>query len=130
MKINFKKILITASIICFAVFFFTLIITSRIIGEDVKKWCLVAQDKYQDNCTAALSAYLEDERNDYKSRNSAIWALGQLGDKSALPVLEEYYTGKIPDKESLNKGISQYELKKAINLCKGGFNITHFFRKI
>jgi hypothetical protein len=69
---------------------------------------------------------LEDENRSFKARNSAIWALGQFGDSRALPVLEKYYTGNIPDREPLNGTISQYELKKAIKLAKGGTNISAF----
>jgi len=53
--------------------------------------------------------------------------LGQLGDSRALPVLQGYYTGNIPSKESLDKTISQYELEKAIKLTSGGFNVTAIF---
>jgi len=52
--------------------------------------------------------------------------LGQLGDKRALSILEKYYTGNIPEKESFDNGLSQYELKKAIKPAQGSFNITHW----
>jgi hypothetical protein len=41
-----------------------------------------------------------------------------------LPVLEKYYTGDIPDREPLDRMISQYELKKAIDLASGGTNVA------
>jgi hypothetical protein len=56
--------------------------------------------------------------------------LGQYGDNRALPALQNYYTGDIPEKEPLDKMISQYELKKAIKLAKGGLNITALFWRI
>ena len=87
---------------------------------------MLAQGRYKGDCVDALIAHLEDEDNPYGERNHAIWALGQLGDNKALSVLEKYYTGNIPDKEPWNETISQYELKKAINLTSGGFNITAF----
>jgi hypothetical protein len=43
-----------------------------------------------------------------------------------MPVLKNLYTGDIPERESLYKTISQYELKKAINLTGGGLNISAF----
>jgi hypothetical protein len=58
-----------------------------------------------------------------RHRNSAIWALGQLGDGRALPALERYYMGIIPDREPFDEMISQYELNKALHLAKGGTNI-------
>jgi hypothetical protein len=50
--------------------------------------------------------------------------LGEFGGSRALPVLQKYYTGNIPDREPLDEMISQYELKKAIELASGGPNIT------
>jgi len=69
-------------------------------------------------------ALLNGETQTFRERYSAIWALEQLGDNRALPVLESYYSGDISESESLNDGISQYELKKAIKLASGGLNIT------
>lgn len=92
----------------------------------MKEECSKAQTKYPGDCVAALSLTLEDTSNDFRTRNSAIWALGQLGDKRALTVLEKNYTGNIPEKESLDAGLSQYELKKAIKLAGGSFNATHW----
>ncbi len=97
------------------------------IGFTVKNLCKTAQWEYQGDCTTALIAQLQDEERGYKARNDAIWALGQLGDERALPVLQSYYTGNIPDREPLAGTISQYELKKAINLTSGGANITAIF---
>jgi hypothetical protein len=102
------------------------VITCSWIGYEVKQQCRDAQSQYGGDCTESLIALLNDENRGFKDRNSAIWALGQLGDPIALPVLQSYYTGNIPDREPLAKTISQYELKKAVNLTSGGFNITAF----
>ncbi|MBU0670614.1 hypothetical protein KKF29_00480 [Patescibacteria group bacterium] len=37
-----------------------------------------------------------------------------------------HYSGDMPEREPLDKSISQYELKKAVNLYEGGFNATAF----
>ena len=66
----------------------------------------------------------KNEDEDFRTRNYAIWSLGQLGDKQALPALEKFYTGNIPEREPYDEGISQYELKKAIALLQGGANVT------
>jgi hypothetical protein len=107
----------------FVLFF---LISSTWIGFSVREKCLLAQGRYGGDCVEALISHLEDENNPYSERNSATWALGQLGDSRALPVLEKYYTGEIPDREPWNGVISQYELKKAINLVSGGLNVTSF----
>jgi len=108
----------------FFVLFF--LITSTWIGVSVREKCLVAQGRYSDtSCAEALMQTLDDESNSYRDRNNAIWALGQLGDPKALETVEKYYTGDIPSREPYDKGLSQYEMKKAIKLLNGGLNITH-----
>jgi len=66
---------------------------------------------------------LSSTSRSFREKNEAIWALGQLANKSSLPILRKHYTGKIPNKEPYDKNISQYELKKAINWCEKG-NLT------
>ena len=107
------------------VLFFTA--TSFIIGRDVKRLCLEAKRDYSGDCVEALITQLNDENQDFRARNHAVWALGQLGDSRALPTLQKYYTGNIPNREPLDGVISQYELKKAINLTSGGVNLTAVF---
>jgi len=114
------------------------VVTCFWIGYEVKTQCQDAKREYptsptasrgQADCVEALLMLLNDENISFRARNSAIWALGQLGDRRALPILQGYYTGIIQNKESFDKTISQYELKKAINLTSGGLNITAFFWK-
>lgn len=54
-----------------------------------------------------------------EQKNRAVWALGELKDKDALPGLESHLTG-----ESCNQRIElcQYELKKTILKIKMEFN--------
>jgi HEAT repeat protein len=100
------------------------VVTCTIIGYEVKELCADAKAEYNGECVESLISLLDDENQSFRSRNSAIWALGQLGDARALPALERYYTGNIPQRKSLAGGISQYELKKAIKLAGGGLNQT------
>jgi len=110
-----------------SIFLLFFVIVCVWIGYDVKNQCYLAKKQYdKKDCVSALSTLLDDDRQGFRSRNSAIWALGQLGDKRALPILEKYYTGDIPNREPLDKTISQYELKKAVKLARGGLNITAF----
>ena len=96
------------------------------IGHETRSLCDDAQGEYAGDCVEALIALLEDESRGYKARNRAVWSLGQFGDGRALPALQKYYTGEIPDREPLDETLSQYELKKAINLVEGGTNIAAF----
>lgn len=97
------------------------------IGYDVKSNCRDARAEYDGNCVQALISLMQDTNRSFRARNSAIWSLGQIGDVNALPSLKKMYTGNIPDRESLNEVISQYELSKAIKLLEGGANITAIF---
>lgn len=115
--------LLAIGISIFVLFF---VVTCSWIGYDVKKQCYEAKQIYGGDCVESLSKLLIDEKASFRNRNSAIWALGQLGDNRALPILQSYYTGQIPDREPLDQMISQYELKKAVNLTNGGLNIGAF----
>ena len=87
---------------------------------EVRKNCNSAQDKYQANCVDSLIKVLETDGPTVKQKNDAIWALGQIADPKALPVLQKIYTGKIPVREPLDRVISQYEIKKAIHWVEDG----------
>lgn len=127
MKIkNIKQKVFYAGAIGISIFFLFFVIACLWIGYEVKNQCQSAKREYGGDCVEALIKLLNDENKGFRARNDAIWALGQLGDSRALPVLQGYYTGKIPDREPLDKMISQYELKKAVNLTSGGFNISAF----
>ena len=91
------------------------------IGKGVKSIAEEASQKYPGDMVDALIAFVDSEENSLRRRNHAIWALGQLGGKKALQVLEKHYHGGPYNQD---RELSQYELKKAIKLCQGGFNIT------
>ena len=91
------------------------------IGQSVKDQCLEAQTLYQKDCVQSLIGYTQNSGIRPEKHSRAVWALGQLGDKRALPTLEKLYDGSECDHE--NK-LCQYELKKAIKLIKSGINIT------
>lgn len=116
----------------FGFFILIFLITSTWIGVDVRERCLAARSKYEgdpafagQDCVEALIQVVDSEDNSFRERNQAIWSLGQLGDERAREVLEKYYTGNIPEREPYDDGLSQYEMKKALKLVDGGFNITH-----
>lgn len=111
--------------ISFSIFLLFFFITGISIGYEAKRLCQEAKWEYkQSDCVEALMAQLDDENQGYKTRNHSIWALGQFGDKKALSVLQKYYIGNIPEREPLDDTISQYELRKAINLVSGGKNMA------
>lgn len=116
------KILFSIGLSLFALFFF---ITNIWIGHEAKRLCQEAKWEYQKtDCVDALITQLDDDKQGFRTRNHAIWALGQFGDSRALPVFQKYFSGNIPDREPLDEVISQYELQKAIKLVQGGLNLT------
>lgn len=120
-----KKNIVYLVIIGGTIFLLAFIIGGILIGYEAKRLCQEAKWEYhQDDCVEALMAQLDDKNQGYRTRNHSIWALGQFGDKRALTILEKYYSGNIPDRDPLDETISQYELKKAINLVNGGTNIA------
>lgn len=124
-----KQNIFYATMIAIGIVLLFFIVCCTWIGYDVKSQCQDAKRRYKGDCVEALTKLVDDKSRDFRTRNSAIWALGQLGDRRALSHLNKYYTGIIPSKEPLDKSISQYELKKAIKLTSGGINITSFVWK-
>lgn len=129
MKINKKYIkekLFYVFAVGISILFLFFFVIGTCIGHEVKNVCKNAKREHEGDCIEALIMLVDDENKGFRQRNSAIWTLGQLGDSRALPTLQKFYTGNIPQKEPLDDMISQYELKKAINLLDNGFNITSF----
>lgn len=104
--------------------FIIFIITSLWIGSDVRRYCKTAKKYYEGNCVSVLTELVNDSSMPYRDRNHAIWALGQLGNSKALPFIIKHYTGNIPEKESIDVGLSQYEMLKAIKLIQGEPNLS------
>ncbi len=70
-----------------------------------------AMGEYPGDRVQALMAFVDSDRHSLDERNRAVWALGQLGDRRALPVVKKYYTGAPCDHA---RYLCQYELQKAI----------------
>ena len=74
-----------------------------------------AMQEFRGDEIEALLALVESGRHSLRDRNHAVHALAQLGDRRALPVLEQYYTGQ-PCNHA--RGLCQRELGKAIARCR------------
>jgi len=99
-----------------------------VIYTKVKIICVNVQKEYKEDCVNSLTKLVQSDKKPFRQKNTAIWVLGQLADQRALPILRSLYTGNMPSRESLDKTISQYELKKAIQWCEKG-NITSWMYK-
>jgi len=87
-----------------------------IIGLGVRGESSRAVARFGGDRVEALIAEVDCETCDIRDRNHAVWALGQLTDKRALPVLYKYYTGNPCEHRTQ---ICQYELSTAIKWTEG-----------
>ena len=90
------------------------------IGAGVRAISQEALSIYQGETVTALMKYVDSEEHSLQQRNRAVWALGQMGEPKALPVLEKYYSAESCDHSS---SLCQHELKKAVMACQGSWNI-------
>lgn len=119
-----KKIFVIISIVL--VFGLTGIYTGlRIwIKSDVDQVCDSAMNQYEGDKIEALISVLKSNTQSLMAKNDAIWALGHLKDKRALPVLKEIQTGTDCDH---SRFVCQRELNKAIGYMEGRkINVMRF----
>lgn len=99
------------------------------IDVDVKKNISIAKEIYPGTAEDALIAYLSDSGNSPKNRtNVAIWTLGQINSKKAIPFLESLYLNDPEGNSCYGKHDSllcQYEIHKAINAGKSNWWPLH-----
>lgn len=95
--------------------------TAWLIGSGVHAATEAAVRDQPGDRVSALMAYVESPKHPLRTRNRAVWALGQLGDARALPVLEKQLAGEECDHDHR---LCQHELRKAIRLCRGATNLS------
>ena len=103
-----------------AFLFILFVISLHWISSDVRAMGKKAQQQFEGDEVEALIAALESDKLTFKEKNQVIWALGEIGDKRALPALEKIYTGELCQKPcDSSQYICQYGIKKALHGCKG-----------
>jgi hypothetical protein len=119
------KGILTVLLVCLAV----IILLSLWVELHVKKMCEMATRKYPGDKVEALMMSVESKEYGYnthlyRANNRAFWALGQLGDKRALPFLRNLLTGEPCDHET---NLCQGEIQEAIQrLETNQFNLPKF----
>lgn len=123
-RINLKRIILLSIISVFTLALIAFFYSFFVIFRDVKATCLKAQGEYGANCVDSLIKYVQSDKNSFRARNSAIWALGQIADKKALPLLYEL-NKSLPKQEkcSYDQYLCKREVQKAIRWCEKG-NVT------
>jgi hypothetical protein len=88
------------------------------IGNDIKERIKIAKELYPGTAEDALIAYLLDEKNSTQARTDvAIWTLGQIRSRKALPVLYGLYKHDPEGKTCKGRHsqvLCQYGIHKAI----------------
>jgi hypothetical protein len=90
---------------------FLFAVCELMIGLGVESCSHRAMAQFQGDRVEALIAVADCRGCKFEERNHAVWALGQLRDKRAIPVLHKYRTGK-PCSHMMT--ICQHEISKAI----------------
>jgi hypothetical protein len=116
-----KKVIVYGFLICFTFLLVAFVMICLSIRSGIKDISAEATSLYPGDRVEALITYVKSEDHSLRKRNLAVWALGQIGDKRALPVLTQFYTGGPCDHSHY---LCQGELQKAIKLCQGNFNAT------
>jgi hypothetical protein len=116
MRRKWGRIFADSFIVLFFVLFFViavpeLMVAELMIGPAVRSFSQTAQAQFPGNRFEALVAMVDCESCSLRDRNDAVWALGQLDDPRALPVLEKYYAGA---KGYQPNNLSQHRLRIAL----------------
>ncbi len=99
----------------------------RQIFVDVDEACTGAKQRYPGDHVEALIALIEADDVPFKEKNRAIWALGQIGDRRALPLLRKLDTDEVQKKPyDPGRYICQYSVDKAIRHIEGDISLTRW----
>lgn len=92
----------------------------------------LAKKEYPGNAVEALGSLIASDACGFEEKNTAIWALGQLADPEALPLLEELNSVTQDDSVPFDRssGLSKYEIEKAIKWCRKGNLTSWMYKKI
>jgi len=99
----------------------------RSIYSRVETIVRIAQSRYAGDTAEALMSLIESDSETYRDKNRAIWALGQIGDTRALPVLQRLNTGEVQEKPyDPSAYIVLYSVRKAIEQIQSDFSLTRW----
>ncbi len=124
-----RRVLLRGILIVLLACVVVIILLSLSIELGVKKTCEMAAQKYPGDKVEALIMFVDSKENSYRAHryranNHAFWALGQLGDKRALPFLRKLLTTEPCDHET---NLCQGEIQEAIQkLERKQFNLPKF----
>ena len=124
-----KRILFPVGIMVVVILTCALVAMYFWIGHDVKQNIKITQQQYPGTVENALISFLNDENNSaYDRSHRAVWTLGQVRSKKALPVLYKLYNNDPEGKTCYShhdSQLCQYEIHKAIIAIERGRFFSH-----
>lgn len=116
-----KRALCYGVLICSALLLVGFVCLCLSLRSGIKQISNLASQEHPSDRIEALMAYVESENHSLRERNRAVWALGMIGDRRALPLMEKCWTGKPCDHDTT---LCQGEVGKAIKKCKSNSKFT------
>ncbi len=126
-KRKLKKIILYVSVIALFFIIMSFVFSFHAIYTGVKNICVEAKQEFGQKCAQSLILYIQSGNHTEKDKTHAIWALGQLADKNALPFLENLQKEYTCENDQAKSKIC-YEIYKAIRWCAQG-NATSWMYK-
>ena len=126
-KRKLKKIMLY---VCAIVIFFIIlsfVFSFHAIYTGVKNVCVEAKQEFGKDCVQSLILYIRSADHTQKDKIHAVWALGQIADKNALPILKDLQKEFNCENNPKRLKIC-YEIHKAIKWCTHG-NATNWMYK-
>ena len=119
--------MITAATVVCIVLGILLAISMYQIFSSVRNVCGSATARYPGDNVEALIALVESQDASFREKNQAIWALGQIGDERALPLLRKLDTDDSQSRPyDADSYIVEYSVEKAIGQIESGFTLTRW----
>jgi len=126
-RAKLKRIIIILAIVVVFFIILSIIVSFHAIYTGVKRICVQAKDEFGQNCVQSLILYIKSGNHSEKDKTHAVWALGQLADKNALPFLENLQQEYACESDQAKSQIC-YEIYKALKWCTHG-NVTNWMYK-
>lgn len=124
-----RRIFLYITLVLLILFVFAYVGLYIWIDQSVKENIGVAKKLYPGKAEDALIAYLLDTGHTPQERSHiAVWTLGQIQSKKAIPILQSLYQNDPEGKTCHHKHdyvLCQYEIYKALNAAKSNWWPLH-----